>query len=618
MPKTSRSLTVHPISLREVEVARITDLTSGMRRITLAGQQLGAFTSANGLEQPAFVSEGFDDDIRLLFPYPGDAEPVLPVQGNGRLEWPKEPRPLAKVYTVRRWDPTTGELDVDFVKHGTGTATTWAYRAKPGDRIHFFGPHTSRTLPTDADWLLVAGDDTALPAIARLLEELPEDARGQVFIEIAEGEHRQDLRELPGVTVTWLPRDGVEAGTTTLLLDAIRGTAWLPGRAFAWIAGEQATIRSLRRHLIEERGLDKTEVDFSGYWKRSEVVALADDAALPDPEKNTAAFEKFHDLAELIPPIAIRVAAGLGIGDLISRDVTSVTELAAKTGSDERALGKLLRYLHSLDLLTETKPGHYGLTEVGEFLANDFWTEMLDPNGSGGRMEASIFGLAESIRTGKAAYASVAGHDFAQLHADQSFEDHLMDRTAMAANFIAGPLAKCPALENVRNLVIRSAGAGTEAREITATHSQIRVTIGARPTQVDWLRRDLPDSIPEATQRERITVAEQSLLDDAPAADAVLIVRELTALPDDDAIAALRAAAANLDPGGRVLLLEDTFDTDDLDEHDGEADLLALTREGGSLRTEDELQAVIEAAGLSIAATHTIGWGDTLRELAPA
>ncbi len=182
MPRTSRRITVHPLTLREVHVVRVEDLTPGMRRVTFGGAQLGEFTSANGFPQPAFASTGFDDDVALLFCYPGQSEPVLPVQKERGLEQPRDPRPLSRDYTVRRWDAATGELDVDFVKHGIGVGTTWAYRAQPGDRLHLTGPGSSKAFPVDADWLLVAGDDTALPAIAGLLDELPEDARARVFI----------------------------------------------------------------------------------------------------------------------------------------------------------------------------------------------------------------------------------------------------------------------------------------------------------------------------------------------------------------------------------------------------------------------------------------------------
>lgn len=618
MPKTSRRLTVHPLTVREVEVVRVADLTPAMRRITLAGEQLRAFTSANGFPQPAFDSPGFDDDIRLVFRYPGHAEPVLPVQKAQGLEVPRAPRPLARIYTVRRWDPQNGELDVDFVKHGIGVGTTWAYRAEVGDRIHFFGPSSSRGLPLDAAWLLVAGDDTAIPAIARLLDELSEDARAQVFIEIAENEHRQPLRELPGVEVTWLVRDGAEAGTTAHLLNAIRSSGWQEGRPFAWIAGEQRSVRDIRRHLVEDRGMSKEDVEFIGYWRRGEVVALDTDEAVPDPERTKTPFEKFHDLTELIPPIAVRTAVELGVADLITRGVTSVSDLAASTGADERALGKLLRYLHTLDLLTETTPGRYGLTDVGEVLTLEFMVDLLHPGGVAGREMLGIHGLTESIRTGRSSYASVTGHTFREVRAEQDYEDRYLERLARFQAALAEPIAKSELLTGVQHLVIHSGGAGAQAREFVAAHDDLHVTLCALPAQADWLRRDLPDAIPDEQQRRRVDVVEQSIFEPGPPADAVFIIRALKTLPDADAAHALHRAAQSLLPGGRVLLIEDLFDTDELDEHDGEADLLALTVHGSGLRTAAELDAVIARAGLVRRAEHTVGWDTAVHELVPA
>lgn len=618
MPKTSRRITVHPLTLREVEVVQVADLTPGMRRITLAGEQLGEFTSANGFAQPVFESTGFDDDIRLAFCYPGQTEPVLPVQKEKGIDIPKDPRPLSRVYTVRRWNPDTGELDVDFVRHGIGVATTWAYRAQPGDRIHVVGPSSSKAFPADADWLLVAGDDTALPAIARLLEELPDDALAQVFVEIAESEHRQELRELPGIEVTWLVRDGAEAGTTTLLLDAVRKACWWNGRSFAWLAGEHAAVRDLRRHLVEEREVPKADIEFTGYWRRSEAIALETDAAVPDPEKTTTPFQKLHDLTELVAPIAIRAAVELDVPELISRGVTSVADLAIKTDADERALGKLLRYLHALELLAETEPGHYALSAVGEVLTNEFMADALHPAGVAGREMLGIVGLTESIRTGQPAYATITGQTIAEVHAEQDYEDRYLERVARFQATLAGPIATSDILGGVEHLVLHSAGAGAQAREFVVAHPELRVTICALPAQADWLRRDLPATIPDEQQRARVSVVEQSVFEPSPPADAVLVIRGFRTLADADAAHALRRAAENLTPDGRVLLVEDTFNTDDLDEHDGEADLLNLAVHGSGLRTEAELDAVITRAGLVHRATHTVGWGATVHDLVPA
>ncbi|MGW1323569.1 SIP domain-containing protein [Streptomyces antibioticus] len=615
MPKTSRRLTVRPPTLREVEVVRTVDITPGMRRVTLSGGQLRAFTTADGFARPAFESPGFDDDLAFYFPYPGRRDPVLPVQGEARLIVPKDPRPLSRAYTVRRWDPEAGELDVDFVRHGVGAGTAWASRTKPGDRIHLSGPSTSKSFPTGADWLLVAGDDTALPAIGRLLDELPPDARAQVFVEIAEDAHRQELRELPGVDVTWLVRSGATDGTVSPLTETVRSATWWSGQAFAWLAGEHTTVRDIRRHLVEDRGMPKEDIDFAGYWRRSEVVALETDGAVPDPERTVTPFQRLHDLTELAAPLALRTAVELGVPDLLSRGVTGLTELAAKVGADERALGKLLRYLHTLDVVTETEPRHYALTPVGDVLTLEFIADRLHPAGVVGREMLGIHGLTESVRTGRPAYASVTGQTFADVRAEQDYEDRHLERLAKFQPALAEPIAKSGLLAGVRHLVIHSGGAGAHAREYVAAHEDLRVTICALPAQADWLRRDLPATIPDERQRARVGVLEQSVFEPGPAADAVLISRALKTLPDADAAHALRRAAENLLPGGRVLLIEEVFDTDELDEHDGEEDLIGLVCHGSGLRTAAELDAVVARAGLTRRAAHTVGLGATVHEL---
>jgi len=615
MPKTSRRLTVHPLTLRQVTVARVEDPTPGMRRITLAGPELDAFTSANGFAQPGFASSGFDDSVRVLFCHPGETEPLLPVQEETGLDMPRHRRLLSRAYTVRRWDRDTGEVDIDVVAHGVGVGATWASHAEPGDRVHLYGPSTSRAIPHDADWLLVAGDETALPAIARLLGELRDDARARVFVEVAEDAHRMDLRALPHVEVTWLVRNGAEAGTTTLLVDAVAKAGWWDGRPYAWCAGERTAVRDLRRHLLEERGLPTDDVESDGYWRRGELVA---------PEGGGAGlartpFEQLHELTELVRPIAIRTAVELGVPDLISRGTTGLDDLVEVTGCDGRALGKLLRYLRAVEIVVEVAPGRYALTPVGEVLTNDFTADGLHPDGVAGREVLGIVGLTESVRTGRSSYASVTGQAFADVRAEQGYEDRYLARLAGFQPALAEAIATSGLLAEVRHLVIHSGGAGALASGFVAAHPDLRVTICALPAQADWLRRDLPDSIPDDRQRTRVGVVEQSVFEPSPAADAVLVSRAFKTLPDADAAHALRRASDNLERGGRVLLIEDTFATDDgPDEHDGEADLIALAVHGSGLRTSDELDAVVAGAGLVPRARHTVGWGTTVHELVRA
>ena len=211
MARSLRPLDVYPITVRTLDVLRVADVTPGMRRVTLGGAELAAHTAANGYPVAAFRSDGFDDEGKLILQHPDAEVPVAPTQADGVLNWPRDnPHLLFRTYTIRRWDPAAGEVDLDFVKHGVGPATSWAYSVQPGERVTWAGPKSSAPHPVGADWTLVAGDETALPAIGRWLEEWPEGARGQVFIEVAEASHRQlDLPVPDGVEITWLTRDDV-------------------------------------------------------------------------------------------------------------------------------------------------------------------------------------------------------------------------------------------------------------------------------------------------------------------------------------------------------------------------------------------------------------------------
>jgi NADPH-dependent ferric siderophore reductase len=634
MPRVARPTTIYPMSVRRLQVARVADVTPGMRRVTLTGDQLGAVHLAEGHDQPALASPGFDDDVRLVYPYPGETEPVLPLIRDGGLKFPKDRKPLGRAYTIRAYDPVTRELDVDFVKHGLGVATTWAYRARPGDEVHMIGPSSSKGLPEDVDWLLVVGDDTALPAIARLVEELAGTVRSggsvpraQVFIEIARTEHRQDLPEVPGVEVTWLVRDGADPGSTTFMLDAIRSAQWWNGEAFAWLAGEQSAVRDMRRFLVEERGMDKAMVDFTGYWRLQPVEALEDDAAVPDSARHVEAFQRFHELGELLPPLAMRAAANLGVGELISRGVTHPADLATRTGADAGALGRFLRYLEAIELL-ESEDGAYRLTDTGQFLAQDNVLDVLRRDGVTARRELAFHGIEEAVRTGHASYRSVTGIDAEELHEDPAFEHKLLEDTAGPARFLVGPLAGASAVRDALGgdsrdgttaptIAVHSPGATTIAGALTAAFPAAQVVLPALPTAAAWMREDLPGSLPDPARRAQVTILEQSIFETTGPVDAVLFLRVLRQYPDAELELILRRATESLRPDGRVLVLEDVMHTDEIDEHEAEADLLQLAMHGSKLRTAEEYQQVFTAAGLATESTEIVGWGNTLRVLAP-
>ncbi len=268
-----------PVGIRPLRVGRLTEVTSTMLRITLTGAALDAHTDQAGNVTPAFSSPGFDDDVRLLFPYPGDLTPVLPEIEHGRVTFAPGRRPIARAYTVRRFDPTTRELDIDIVLHGTGVASTWASTASVGDVMYVVGPGKTLDLPSGADNYLILGDDTAIPAVARLLEELPERATGEVLLSVPGKEYRYELQAPAGVRVRWINADAVASPTRSPLLVALEATTLPRDNLAVWVAGEQAEVREIRRFLVQTWELPRAAISFTGYWKRGQSGVPVPDAS---------------------------------------------------------------------------------------------------------------------------------------------------------------------------------------------------------------------------------------------------------------------------------------------------------------------------------------------------
>ncbi|WID94951.1 siderophore-interacting protein [Bosea vestrisii] len=240
---------------REVMVRGARDITPAMRRVTLACDDPRHFTSG-GLH------------VRVLIPPRGRA-PVWPSVGpDSRVIWPQGEDTLAKrTYTIRSIDHARGELDIDVVLHDDSVGSIWAREAQAGDRIGLLGPGGGDVIP--ADWYLLCGDETALPAIARIAEELPSSARASIVIEVADAAEQQDIASKAAIEVTWLHRKGAPAGSTDLLAQAVRGIA-LPeqGSPFVFAGCEQATARAIRKHLRSERQLPKDRHLVAAYWRK--------------------------------------------------------------------------------------------------------------------------------------------------------------------------------------------------------------------------------------------------------------------------------------------------------------------------------------------------------------
>src|SRR6478736_8292122 len=240
----------HDTKLRLLEVKSVGRITPKMLRITVGGDELAGFISA-----------AHDDHVKLFFPQPGQAKPVLPTSSpNGPVYPADAPRPAARDYTPRRYDVAAKTLAIDFVLHGDGPATSWAAQVRPGQFLGVGGPRGSFIVPDDFDWYLLAGGETAVPAIGRRLQELPAGTRVIAVVEVADAGEEQKLDTRAKLEMHWLHRTGAEAGNHLLLQRALTEFVLPPGEGYAWVAAEASAAKALRRYLVDQRGLPKDRV----------------------------------------------------------------------------------------------------------------------------------------------------------------------------------------------------------------------------------------------------------------------------------------------------------------------------------------------------------------------
>ena len=222
----------HEIKRREVRVARVEELGPHFRRVTFSGESLADFVSAS-----------FDDHVKVFFePAPGG-------------------EPARRDYTPRHYDNAARELTIEFALHGAGAASEWAAQAAPGQPLVIAGPKGSLVIPVDYDWHLLAGDETALPAVARRLEQLPAGTRAIVILRVADPADRRALRSDADVRLAWVDDDAA-------LLAAVRALELPAGDGYAWCAGEAAAMAALRRVLVEDKGHPRESIRAAAYWKR--------------------------------------------------------------------------------------------------------------------------------------------------------------------------------------------------------------------------------------------------------------------------------------------------------------------------------------------------------------
>jgi NADPH-dependent ferric siderophore reductase len=244
----------HDTRMRLLEAIAVIDITPKMRRVRFTGDLEG------------FVSPGHADHIKAFF-FPRGVEPKLVPIGPRGAEYADGEWPDMRDYTPRAWDVDNGWIDLDFVLHGDGPASSWAAEAEVGSKLVIGGPRGSVVVPSAYDWYLLAGDETALPALGRRIEELPSGSKVLAVIEVADAAEEQRFDTQADVSLHYVHRNGAAAGTTSQVLDAIKALTFPEGVAYAYIAGEVSMSQSVRAHLQDERGFEPHYIKAAGYWR---------------------------------------------------------------------------------------------------------------------------------------------------------------------------------------------------------------------------------------------------------------------------------------------------------------------------------------------------------------
>ena len=216
----------HELKRRQLTVSRVEQLTPHFRRITFRDDSLHDFVSAS-----------FDDHVKV---FANDAR---------------------RDYTPRSFDNAARELVIEFALHGDGPAAEWAERAVPGSTLEIGGPKGSMIVPLDYDWHLLVGDETAFPAVARRLEELPAGAKAIVILQAADAGDRRAFASAADVDLTWVSTDAQ-------LQAAVKALALPAGEGYAWCAGEASAMAALRRELVDVKGHPGEAIRAAAYWKR--------------------------------------------------------------------------------------------------------------------------------------------------------------------------------------------------------------------------------------------------------------------------------------------------------------------------------------------------------------
>ncbi|MEV7893866.1 siderophore-interacting protein [Streptomyces cyaneofuscatus] len=577
-----RAYTTHPLVLRRVTVRSVHQVTPRMRRVVLGGEELAAFTR-DGTGHPAFAAPGFDDHIKLILAADGDVHAALPAQLPHGIEWTPAEHRLTRDYTPRRVDPEAGELHLDFVVHGDGPAEAWSAAAREGDELWFVGPKSSLRLPERLDWIQLVGDETALPAIGRFLDERPLDAPAHVLVTVSDDSARQELALREGDTVTWVV---AEPGDAEALEAAVRALPVEAGEGYVWAAAESRALLPVRRYLQRERKLPKDRLNVTGYWHREEAPAPeaegTADAAVREPAR----------ISSPLPWLVARAALQLGVVDAVAdAPGLSAEALATRLGVSGPGIGVLLPLLSSYGVVVGADDGAPGLRlgPAGEELLDEHERE--EYTGHEAELLLALTHLAPALRGGGSPWRLASGGTLHEAVAQDAERYGELVEECEQLVFLLGGLTVDPLWESIGTCLLTGPGSASVAAALDDARRRPRLRVAE-------------DAVPVAVLRGHVPAPDRIDWTAGPA-DVAVAAKALAHRTDEEAVLLL----ARLAGWTRTAVLVEASRPDGLSPHAAEAALHAYAATGSPLRDSAAIAALAHRSGWEVERTIALGWG---------
>ncbi|GAA3956477.1 siderophore-interacting protein [Gordonia caeni] len=578
-----------PLVVRRLEVRRVGDRTPRMRRVTLGGPELGAFTR-DGLELPAFASQAFDDHVKIVLAPDGDIADALPQQRENGIEWPDSAIRVTRDYTPVDVDLDAGEVSFDFVVHtadgepGRGPAEAWAAAARPGDELWIVGPKSSTLVPEDAQWTLLIGDETGLPAIERFLTDRPVDGPVTVVVAVADESALPDLSLGPKDALTCVV---AEPGAPKALIEAVQRLERPGGAGYVWAGAESRALLPVRRLLTREWKIAKSHLNITGYWHRVDGPA----AANADRPARPAAGQLLPVLPGVVhSPVswfAVRIALRTGLLQRCEAGAGTLAELSAALGIAAVRLDPLVKLLVAADVLS-ADGDRISVGPGGELILGDeHVAELFD--GAWADQVMLLTDLEEALPAAEPNWRRRRGDSyFAQMTADPEEYGELMEG-AGRLTFLIPALKTVPALAGTDPLVAVGPGAAVLAAAFAADGRAVRIV--EQPQVLEVLA----------------AAGEPGVATTAAGDESGLVVGGLAldARDDDEAhdyLTRLRATAS-------ALVLVEATGTDALGPGAAEQAFLRVAVAGARPRTRADIEALAAAAGWRLEDAVPLGWG---------